>query len=87
MIFNLILLAIYAVVWALLQLLNLLPVLTFPPEFITSLNSIAGYVAVVDNFLPTSTFFAIIGLMLAVEGGILIFKIITWIIKKIPGIS
>ena len=77
----------YGFAWGIVKLLGFLPVWTLPEEFISSLQSVSGYVGVVDNFLPTGTFFLIIGLMLALEGTIMVYKIIQWVIKKIPGIS
>jgi hypothetical protein len=43
--------------------------------------------ALVNVVVPVSTILAIIGLFFVIEIGILIFKIINYVIRKIPTIS
>lgn len=87
MITNIFLLTIQGFAWTITQLLGLIPVMTFPAEFTDSLAQVSQYAGAVDNFLPITSIFLILGLMLVLEAGIISYKIIQWVIKKIPGIS
>lgn len=87
MITDIIFLLFQGIASSIITILGYLPGLTLPAEFINSLQTISGYIGVVDNFLPTTTIFSILGLVLAVEGAIMAYKIFQWIIKKIPGVS
>jgi len=87
MITNLIILAFYSLAWAVYMILSLIPVVSFPAELSTAMQNISAYIGAVDNFIPVSTVLIILGLFLTIESAVLIFKVIQWIIKKIPGIN
>ena len=52
-----------------------------------AVSSASGYLAAINSLVPVSTLLVIVGLFLALEGFIIVVKIINWIIRKIPTIS
>lgn len=58
------------------------------PVNITSAILTAGtYWSAFDFILPTDTILTIFGLLLSIEGAILLYKAIMWLVRKIPTIN
>ena len=53
-------------------------------SFASSLSTASGYYHSLNGILPVDTMIEILGVSLAFEGGYLIFKLIMWVIAKIP---
>ena len=53
----------------------------------SALSTASGYLHALDQILPVSTILAILAIALAIEGSYLIYKLIMWVIKKIPTIN
>lgn len=89
MITSLILYALYGAVWVITAPIRALPNASIPETISSAIATVGGYFATLYSVLPvTSTaLIAIITFVLVLEGGILIYKGIMWIIRKIPGIS
>lgn len=60
---------------------------TLDPEFSSSLTTLGGWLHNVDRFLPVFTILIILGLFVVIETGILLYKLIRWGYRKIPGIT
>lgn len=52
-----------------------------------AITQVGGYLGSIDIILPTSTLLIIFGTVLSIEGFIIAYKVINWLIKKIPTIS
>jgi hypothetical protein len=79
----------YLGVWVLIAPVRLLPVATLPSGLSTALGTVGGYFAAMNTVIPvtTATLLAVIGTVLTVEVGILSYKGVMWVIRKIPGIN
>jgi len=87
MITNFILSILYYSIVAITSPLRLLPDVSLSPEISNSIATAGAYMNSIDFIVPTTTIMTIFGLFLAVEFGILSFKGINWLIRKIPGIN
>jgi len=67
--------------------LRLLPDVALPNDMINSIQTASTYIYAIDVAIPTGTILTIFGLFIAVESGVLLFKGINWIIRKIPSIN
>lgn len=67
--------------------LRLLPDATLSASATTAISTAGTYLKSFDFIFPLTTFITILLLILGIETGILAYKFIMWIIKKIPGIS
>lgn len=56
-------------------------------NFTASLSTASGYFSGLSVVLPLGTILAVFTLVLVVEGFIFGYKLVMWVIKKIPGIS
>jgi hypothetical protein len=56
-------------------------------SFTSSLATASGYYNSINAILPVDTMLEILGISLAFEGAYLIYKLIMWVIKKIPTID
>jgi len=65
----------------------LLPNASLPVDLNTSLVAAGSYLKALDYFFPISTLFTILALYIVIEGGIMLWKLINWGLKKIPTIS
>lgn len=77
----------YSVIQLILSPIRLLPEATLPASTAQAIATAGTYIKAVDFVLPVPTLLTVIGLILGIEAGILIYKIIYWVIKKIPTIS
>lgn len=84
MIFTAILTILYGVVYAVVSPLLLLPDASLPGGIASSISEANEHLAAVDVFVPVGTIIAILTAFLAIEAGIFVFKMVMWIIKKIP---
>ena len=55
--------------------------------FTNALSTASGYYHSLNAILPVDTMLEIFGVSLAIEGAYLLYKIIMWIIRKIPSIN
>jgi hypothetical protein len=84
MLTNFFLYTLYLVLKLVLSPLLLLSDVTLSAGFTDALTTAKGYISTIDAIFPLTTMFAIIGLFVLIETFVLSFKLITWIIKKIP---
>ena len=84
MIITAILNLVYVFLGFILSPLSLLGDVSLNSNFASSLATASGYYHALNGILQMDTMIEILGISLAFEGGYLIFKLLMWIIKKIP---
>ena len=67
--------------------IRLLPNASLPATLTAGIATSGTYIKAIDFIFPFSTFFTIFLLVLGIEAGILIYKLIMWVIRKIPTIN
>ena len=56
-------------------------------NFSTALSNASGYFHSINTILPMDTMLTIFGVSLAIESAYLLYKVIMWVIRKIPTIN
>lgn len=84
MIIDFFLLVIYYILKVALLPLLLLGDVTASSGIGSSISTATHYVANWSHVLPLSTIFAVFGIMLAIELGVAVYKIIMWILRRLP---
>jgi hypothetical protein len=87
MITSFLLLIIYGFIWAITSPLRLLPDTTLPANIVSAIASANSYLSAIDFIFPTGSFVTIFATIIGIEVLIMLYKIIMWIIRKIPGIN
>lgn len=87
MISTIILLILYTLIRIFTYPLTLLPDMTFNESFHTGLVATGNYLANLNAVFPLVTLFTVLGFILVIEKASLAFKIINWLIRKIPFIN
>lgn len=59
----------------------------FPVAVSSNIETAWGYLWAFDYIVPVATLLLLMGLVFAFEAGILVWKFINWVIRKIPGMS
>lgn len=67
--------------------LRILPDATLPANITSAITTTNAYLSAIDFIFPVATFITIFGTILGIETFIILWKIINWIIHKIPTIS
>jgi TRAP-type mannitol/chloroaromatic compound transport system permease small subunit len=67
--------------------IGIFPDVSLSDSVSASIGTASTYISGLNVVLPVSTLIAIVGLVLTIEGVILLIKIINWFIRKIPGIN
>lgn len=57
---------------------------TLNPGVTSALVQVKSYLAVIDSFFPVSTLIVVLGNILLVDAGIVLYRVIMWIIKRFP---
>jgi hypothetical protein len=84
---TLILNLIYLVVAALLSPITLLPNVVLNSGFGASITTGMGYLMSFDFIFPVGTLISLLGISVSIEVAYFAYKIIMWIIKKIPTVN
>ena len=84
MIVNVILTAVFAILWPIVQLIGLLPDVSNNSSMSTAITTASSYLVGLNSFLPITTILAIVFAFIVYEASYFSFKIIYWIIKRIP---
>jgi hypothetical protein len=66
---------------------SLFPDVSLSDSVSSAVATASTYISGLDIILPVSTLIAIVGLILTIEGVIVLIKIINWFIRKIPTIN
>ena len=78
---------IYNFIALLLSPLSLLGNVSLNSGFTSALTTAGGYYNSLNGILPVDTMLTIFSVSLAIEGAYLVYKIIMWVLSKIPGIN
>jgi len=84
MITNAILYFLYGAVYLLTAPLRLLADVSINSSVITAVSTANNYIKPLDAILPLSALFSVFGLMLSIEVGLMVYKIIMWGLKRLP---
>lgn len=87
MITNAIIYIFFFIVYGITTPLRLFDNVSLDGNFISSVTTATTYISVFDSFLPVTTLVIIFGLFLAFETAYFTYKLIMWLIKKIPTIN
>jgi len=87
MITDAILLILYKTILIVISPITSLADVTLPSGLSTAITTANGYISSVNAFIPVDTLLTIFGAILVVEVAALSYKLIMWILTKIPGIS
>lgn len=78
---------IHAFLWAITYPIRLLSDATLPSGIQNALDTASGYLTGINAVIPVDTLLALFYTIGLVEAGILAYKGVMWIIRKIPGIN
>lgn len=67
--------------------ISLLGDVTLSPNFADSITKAGGYYHSLNAILPMDTMIQILGVSLVIEGAYLTYKLIMWIVQKIPTLN
>jgi len=88
MIFALFINVVFAFVYAITAVFRLLPDVSLPSGLTSSIANASGYASAIDAFFPVHELVAVlIGVFLVYEAAYFAYKLIMWVIKKIPTIN
>lgn len=87
MITNFLLYILYLVIKVVISPITLLPNASLPVGLSSALTTASGYISAFNTMLPMTTILLVVSTILIVELAIFTFKMINWVIKKIPFIS
>lgn len=75
----------YGILWVLISPIRLLGDVSVNSSVAAAISTASGFLASINTFLPATTLLTILGIFLGVEVSILIYKLIMWVIRRIPG--
>ena len=75
------------IVWVITSPLRLLQDVSISSNFISAIGTANGYISSISFVVPVYTLLSILAIMVGIEGGIILFKLINWTIRKIPTIN
>lgn len=87
MITTAILYLLYGAIYLLTSPLRLLGDATLPTEMSDSLTQASHFISNIDFIFPIGILITIVGVVIGIEVSIAIYKVIMWVIRKIPTIS
>ena len=87
MISNTFLYIVYIILYGLLSPFRLLSDVSLPVGLTNAITTANGFLTALNGIIPVSTLLVIVSLVLTIEGFIFSFKLVSWIIRKIPMIS
>lgn len=87
MIISIILYLIYAFIWTVLLPIRALPDVSLPSGITNAISQASTYLSMIDVIIPIITLLAVLIAVIAVDAIIMTYKIVMWVIRKIPGIG
>jgi len=87
MIVDFILYLLWGVVYGLTYPIRILADVSLSADFANSISTFNNYLARLNFILPISTLITIIGIFIGIEVAIFAYKLIMWLIRKIPTIN
>lgn len=77
----------YATIFTFTLPIRLFDDLALDSEFVSSISTASGYISAFNTFIPIGTLLTILGLFIAYELSYFTYKVVMWVIKKIPSIN
>ena len=87
MITNAFIYILYLIVYGITAPLRLFDNVSLDSNFLASITTASDYLSAFNTFLPLVTLISIFGIFLAFEGTYFTYKLIMWIVRKIPMIN
>lgn len=88
MIFTLIINIVYAIIYAITAIFRLAPDVSLPSGMTSSISTASGYISALDFFVPVhELLFIAFSVFFLYETTYFIYKLIMWVVRKIPMIS
>ena len=87
MIFNILISGIFAVLYALTFPVRILPDVSLSSNVTDAIANASGLISSINSFAPIDTLISVFQAVLVVEGLVLTYRIIVWVLTKIPGLS
>ncbi len=87
MITGVLLSGIFILLRVLISPFTLLSDVTADSSIVSAIASAKSVFAIIDPFFPVGTLLTVIGIFLAIETYVFTYKLIMWVIKKIPTIN
>ena len=87
MIINFLIFLLWGIIYGLTYPLRILSDVSLSPDFLNSISTANNYIAGLNYVLPLPTLITIIGIFLGIEVFIFAYKLINWLIRKIPTIN
>jgi hypothetical protein len=87
MIINAILTALYALINLVLTPITSLNSVNLDSNFTSSIQTVSTYLGNMNQLVPVTTILSVLGLIVLIEGLIMLYKAINWLIRKIPTIN
>lgn len=84
MIIDFILNFLYSIIDGLLSVIFNGADVVLPSGITSAISTAGGYLSAFDFIVPISSILTVFGLILTIEGAILIYKSIMWIIRRLP---
>ena len=78
---------IYLAVLALTSPLRLLNDVSLSSSLTDAITTASGYISSVNEFIPVDTLLSVLSAILVIEVAVLSYKLIMWVLTKIPGVS
>ena len=77
----------YGIIYVITSPIRLLSDVSLNSSFGTSIGQAGGYLHALNTLLPVDTMLDILGVSLAFELGYLTYKLIIWVLEKVPFIN
>jgi hypothetical protein len=74
----------FGIVWVITYPLRVFDDVSLPADIASSISTANGYLFALDYVAPVSTLLTIFALFLTIEGGILTWKAINWLLRRLP---
>jgi len=77
----------YGAIQLLTAPLRALSDVSLPSGLTNAIGTASGYISSINAFVPVDIFLTILTLILVIEAALLSYKLIMWVLTKIPGVS
>lgn len=75
---------IYYLIYAITSPIRLLADATLPSGFLSAIQTSGGYISSLNQILPIDTILALLSIYVGIEIAFLSYKLIMWLIKRLP---
>lgn len=79
--------AVYLIVYAITSPLRLFADVSLSSSITSAITTASGYISSFTPYFPVGTALTCLGIILTIEAAVIVYKILVWVITKIPGVS